>query len=217
MPCTTLMEYMLNIGGRREDLEIKNFHIIKIVLERAAALFQHLLYFRFDLMMMLKIDWQCWCGCWQWFMVIATALLNSSILTSLYTNLGKDISLLNGSSATRILCKSASIDVKIITLLIWLHWGHFFTSLFLPTYWWMVIKLVSCIFRATAGYWLHFPLDLHSTHLVTSDPDSLPLHCSSDNNFLDEFFFWKLANFLLQNSNCGLHFYHKMTLVADFF
>ena len=31
------MEYMLNIGGRREDLEIKNFHIIKIVLEQAAA------------------------------------------------------------------------------------------------------------------------------------------------------------------------------------
>ena len=75
MPCTTLMEYMLNIGGRREDLEIKNFHIIKIVLERAPALFQHLLYFRFDLMMMLKIDWQCWCGCWQWFMVLCNCFV----------------------------------------------------------------------------------------------------------------------------------------------
>ena len=50
----------------------------------------------------------------------------------------------------------------------------------------MVIKLVSCIFRATAGYWLHFPLDLHSTHSVTSDPDSLPWHFSAGNNFLDE-------------------------------
>ena len=50
------MEYMLNIGGRREDLEIKNFHIIKIVLERTPALFQHLLYFRFAALIYIVIQ-----------------------------------------------------------------------------------------------------------------------------------------------------------------
>ena len=136
--------------------------------------------FRFDLMMMLKIDSQCWCGYWRWSMVLCNwfvEFFKSDIAVQQIKkrNLAPSpywmvLSLL------RILCiNKHSIDVKIITLLIWLHWGHFFTSLFLPTYWWMVIKLVSCIFRATAGYWLHFPLDLHSTHSVTSDPDSLPL------------------------------------------
>ena len=48
------MEYMLNIGGRREDLEIKNFHIIKIVLERQPY---SNIYFILDLNL---IWWWCW-------------------------------------------------------------------------------------------------------------------------------------------------------------